>query len=135
MKTVLLVEDVAGIALAFGVRLKSMGYAVRFARDAAGALAQASQQQPDAALLDILLPGSDGFVVADRLRLLEGAAALPLIFITASRRPSFRERAKSLGAVGYLEKPFEASLLAEVLDAALSPGHLHAPDLLAGQPG
>jgi CheY-like chemotaxis protein len=135
MKTVLLVEDDAGIALAFGIRLKSLGYAVRFARDAADALTQASQQQPDAVLLDILLPGSDGFVVADRLRLLEGAAALPLIFITASRRPSFRERAKRLGAVGYLEKPFEASLLAETLEAALSPVHQPKPDLLAGHPG
>jgi CheY-like chemotaxis protein len=119
MKTVLLVEDDAGIALAFGIRLKSLGYAVRFARDATTAVAQASQQQPDVVLLDISLPGGDGFAVADRLRRLEGAAATPIIFITASRRPSFRERAKLLGAVGYLEKPFEASLLVEALAAAL----------------
>jgi two-component system chemotaxis response regulator CheY len=131
MKAVLLVEDDAGIALAFGIRLKSLGYAVQFARDATSAVARASQQHPDVVVLDITLPGSDGFAVADRLRQLEGIAATPIIFITASIRPSFRERAKLLGAAGYLEKPFDASLLAEALDAALSPRQMPTPGLLA----
>lgn len=131
MKTVVLVEDDANIALAFGVRLKAMGYAVYVARDAASAVSQVRKHAPDVVLLDISLPGGDGFLVADRLRRMDGSSATPIIFITASKRPDLRERAMQLGAVGFLEKPFEATMLADAIESALSPGDNWSPSVSA----
>jgi CheY-like chemotaxis protein len=127
MKTVVLVEDDAKIALAFGVRLKSMGYLVHVARDAVSAVAQVRKNQPDVVLLDISLPGGDGFMVAERLQRLDGSAATPIIFITASKKPGLRERAMALGAVAFLEKPFDATQLADAIEMALSPGDTWRP--------
>lgn len=121
MKTLVLVEDDKNIALAFGVRLKSMGYTVHVARDAVQAVSVVRKVRPDIVLLDISLPGGDGFLVAERLRAIDGLGAIPVIFITASKRPGLQSRAKMLGAVGFLEKPFEASDLANAIEYATMP--------------
>ena len=86
MKTVLIVEDDKGISLAMGIRLKAMGYQVESASDAVTAISQARKIDPDVILLDIGLPGGDGFVVAERLQQLNQTAVTPIVFITASRR-------------------------------------------------
>jgi len=131
MKSVLLVEDDAKLALAFGVRLKSMGYTVHIARDAISAVAEVRKTSPDVVLLDISLPGGDGFLVADRLSKLVGSAATPIIFITASKRPDLRERAMKMGAAAFLEKPFEATTLADAIESALSPSQNWHPEEVA----
>lgn len=133
MKTVLLVEDDRNIALAFGVRLKSMGYLVHTASDAANAVSQVRKTNPDVVLLDISLPGGDGFTVAERIRSLSGSAATPIVFITASRKPGLRERALQLGAVGFLNKPFDATQLADAIEMALYPGDHWEPQRQAAQ--
>ena len=133
MKTVVLVEDDPNIALAFGIRLKGMGYIVHIARDAVSAISQVRKHQPDVVLLDISLPGGDGFSVAERLRSMDGSAATPVIFITASKRPGLREHALQLGAVGFLEKPFEATQLADAIESALYPGDNWQSELGAAQ--
>lgn len=122
MKTVLLVDDDNTILLGTGVRLKSMGYTVYTAKDAVSAVSAVRKNEPDVVVLDISLPAGDGFLVADRLQNLVGSAATPIIFITASDNPALRERAKKLGAVGFLKKPFDATSLADAIESALSPG-------------
>jgi CheY-like chemotaxis protein len=122
MKSVLLVDDDATILLGTGVRLKSMGYTVYTAKDAVSAISAVRKNEPDVVVLDISLPAGDGFLVADRLQNLVGSAATPIIFITASDNPALRERAKKLGAVGFLKKPFDATSLADAIETALSPG-------------
>lgn len=119
MKTVLLVEDDQKITLAIGVRLKAMGYNVITAADAVSAVAQARKHQPDVAILDINLPGGNGFVVAQRLQSLIQTSATPLIFITASKLAGLKEQAKQLGAVAFLEKPFDATQLADAIENSL----------------
>ena len=121
MKTVLLVDDDNTILLGTGVRLKSMGYTVYTAKDAVSAVSAVRKNEPDVVVLDISLPAGDGFLVADRLQNLVGSAATPIIFITASDNPALRERAKKLGAVGFLKKPFDATSLADAIETALSP--------------
>lgn len=121
MKTVLIVEDDKNIALALGIRLKAMGYSVVSASDAVMAVAQARKHEPDVVLLDIGLPGGDGFVVAERLRQLSQTAVTPIIFITASKRSGLRERAAELGAVRFIEKPFDATQVADAIETALTP--------------
>ncbi|MGD2168508.1 MAG: response regulator [Gammaproteobacteria bacterium] len=125
MKTVLIVEDHQRIALALSIRLKSMGYAVVSASDAITAVGQAKKALPDVVVLDIGLPGGDGFVVAERLAQHTDTAATPLVFITASKQSGLRERAFELGATGFLEKPFKATDLADAIETALM-----APDSL-----
>lgn len=120
MKTLLLVEDDEKIVIALQYRLKSMGYIVRTASDAIFAMQEAVRCQPDAILLDINLPGGDGFVVADRIRTSTQVAATPIIFITASRKSEFRERARLCGAAAYLEKPFGLFDLTNAIESCVA---------------
>jgi len=129
MKTVLLVDDDNTFLLATGTRLKNMGYTVYTAKDAVSAVSAVRKNEPDVVVLDISLPAGDGFLVADRLHNLDGSAAKPIIFITASDNPALRERAKKLGAVGFLQKPFAATSLADAIGTALSPGDNWRPSI------
>ena len=120
MKTILLVEDDKKISTALGYRLQSMGYKVESAMDAIYAMNETIRCRPDVILLDINLPGGDGFIVADRIRASTKVATTPVIFITASKSPEFRKRAEEFGAAGYLEKPFGVAELTEAIDVCLS---------------
>ncbi len=131
MKSVLLVDDNNTVLLSLGVRLKSMGYIVYTAKDAISAVSVTRKSSPDVVVLDISLPAGDGFLVAERLQGLVGSAATPIIFITASENPAHRERAKNLGAGGFLTKPFDATALADAIESALSPGANWEPVLEA----
>ena len=122
MKSVLLVDDDNTLLLAIGVRLKSMGYTVFTAKDAVSAVSAAVKNHPDIVVLDVSIPAGDGFLVAGRLRNMVSCAATPIIFITASASPHLRNRALSLGAAGFLTKPFDATTLADAIESALSPG-------------
>jgi CheY-like chemotaxis protein len=129
MKTVLLVDDDNTVLLGTGVRLKSMGYIIYTAKDAVSAVSAVRQCAPDVVVLDISLPAGDGFLVADRLQMLVGSVATPIIFMTASENPALRERAMKLGAVGFLKKPFDATSLADAIESALSPGDDWRPSI------
>jgi CheY-like chemotaxis protein len=122
MKTVLLIDDDNVLLLTIGVRLKSMGYTVFVAKDAVNAISAVRQNNPDVIVLDVSLPAGDGFMVAERLHNLVSTSATPIIFITASEKPGLRERAMKLGAVEFLNKPFDATTLADAIESALSPG-------------
>jgi two-component system cell cycle response regulator len=127
MKTVLLVDDDNTFLLTIGVRLKSMGYTVCTAKDAANAISAARKNNPDVVVLDVSLPAGDGFLVAERLQNLIVSAATPIIFVTASHKAALRERAMKLGAVAFLQKPFDATTLADQIESALSPSDSWRP--------
>ena len=129
VKSILMIDDDPNILLTLGVRLKGMGYTVFTAKDAVNAISAARKNMPDVVVLDISLPGGDGLQVAERLQRLGGGGAMPIIFITASENPVLRERAKQLGAVGYLTKPFDATQLADAIESALMPGDNWQPQL------
>jgi two-component system sensor histidine kinase/response regulator len=129
MKTVLLIDDDNIFLLTIGVRLKSMGYTICTAKDAASAISVVRKTGPDVIVLDVSLPAGDGFLVAERLRNLIVSAATPIIFITASERPGLRERAMKTGAVAFLNKPFDATTLADAIESALSPGDNWRPQV------
>ncbi len=105
--------------MVLAIRLKSAGYAVSTATDARSGLDAAIKEQPDAVLLDVSMPGGDGFSVAEGIQKL-GPKLPPIIFLTASKRPEFRKRANELGAAGFFEKPFDASELLAAVQATLS---------------
>ena len=125
---ILVVEDDKHIALALTVRLKAAGYDVMTAPDAVLAVSMALKHRPDLMVLDILMPGGNGFLVAERIQDLEAMLGVPCIFLTASKQPGLRDQARRLGAAGFFEKPYDAGeLLAtvrEILDARVNDGDL-----------
>jgi DNA-binding response OmpR family regulator len=108
---ILVVEDDKRIALALTVRLRAAGYDVITAPDAVLAVSMALKHHPDLMVLDILMPGGNGFVVAERIQDLEAMLGIPCIFLTASKQPGLREQARRLGAAGFFEKPYDAGAL------------------------
>ncbi|MBV1907028.1 MAG: response regulator [Pseudomonadales bacterium] len=120
MKTVLIVEDDRKISMAVCVRMQALGFEVAQAFDAAMAPVQARKSNPDLVMLDITMPGGDGFVVFDRLRNLTQTAATPIIFMTASKQPELRQKAEELGAAAFLEKPFGAGELTDTVKAVMN---------------
>ena len=118
-KKILVVEDDKRIVMALAVRLKGKGYDVVAAYDAVMAMTIAMHHRPDLVLLDISMPGGNGFMVAKRLQNEATTAGIPLIFLTASKQPGLRENAQDLGAVGFFEKPYEAEDPLAAIDGAL----------------
>ncbi|MFK7890591.1 MAG: response regulator [Granulosicoccus sp.] len=116
MRSVLLVEDDKKINLALSLRLKSMGFQVSSASDAVYAMNVAQQCNPEVVLLDINLPGGDGFMVADRIRASDTFSSTPIVFITASNEQKFRTRAKEYASCMFLEKPFHSMELIDAID-------------------
>lgn len=130
MKKILIVEDDKKIALALGVRLRKNGYQTILANDALEGTALAVKHQPDLVILDIMMPLGGGFSVAERLLNLPALATVPVIFITASKKPGLKEKAKELGAVCLIEKPYDSEKLLSIVRLALG----ETVDQHAGQP-
>jgi DNA-binding response OmpR family regulator len=120
MKTLLIIEDNQKIAQAMAIRLTHAGFNVVHAQDAVYAMAKALQYRPDLVILDINLPGGDGFLVAERLRAQAETASVPIVFITASKVPGLAQRVADVGAITLIEKPFSAAHLMDVIADVLS---------------
>jgi DNA-binding response OmpR family regulator len=118
-KQVLIIEDDQKIAMALALRLKAAGYAATTAYDALTGLNAAVSNPPALVLLDISMPAGNGFSVAEQIQTLIPTPT-PIIFLTASKKPGFREKAKKLGAAGYFEKPYEAEELFGAIRQALA---------------
>ena len=118
-KQVLIIEDDQKIAMALALRLKAAGYGTTTAYDALTGLNAAINNPPALVLLDISMPAGDGFSVAERIQSLIPTPT-PIIFLTASKKPDFREKAKKMGAAGYFEKPYEAEELFGAIRQALA---------------
>ncbi len=120
MKNILIIEDDPKLALALTVRLKSAGYEATAANDAVSGLNAVVKNPPDLVLMDICLLVGNGFTLSERIQTLL-PAPIPTIFLTASKQPGFRQKAKELGAAGYFEKPYEAEDLLAAIQVALNP--------------
>jgi len=118
-KKILVVEDDTKIAMGLGIRLKAAGYDPLLAQDGLGAVNVAVKNRPDLVLLDISIPAGNGFTVARRIQTAI-ATPTPIIFLTASKRPEFRQQAEELGAVGFFEKPFEADQVLATIKQTLA---------------
>jgi len=120
VKRILIVEDDERIARALAVRLTAAGYETSMAHDGLAGLRAAVVEKPDLVLLDISLAAGDGFTVAERIQS-NIPTPMPIIFLTASKRPEFRQKAERLGAIGFFEKPFEANALLTAINRAVTP--------------
>ena len=114
---ILVVDDEQDMARALQVRLKANGYNVVFASDSVQAFTIANEEKPDLIILDIMMPGEDGFIVAERLKQSAATHRIPIIFLTGI--PGGEERAYKLGAFGYVMKPYQPEELLETIHNAL----------------
>ena len=115
MTTVLVIDDEAPIRLLCRVNLEAEGMPVLEAGDGPSGLEAARDGSPDVILLDVMMPGLDGWGVAEALLEDDRTADIPIIFLTA--RAEFRDRARGLdiGGVDYITKPFNPVELAPVV--------------------
>jgi len=115
MTKVLVIDDEAPIRLLCRVNLEAEGMDVVEAADGPTGLEKARDDQPDVVLLDVMMPGLDGWRVAEQLLEAEQTRDIPIIFLTA--RAEFRDRAKGLdiGGVDYVTKPFNPLELAPLV--------------------
>jgi len=121
MKKILIVEDDQKIAMALAIRLKANGYEASVAPDALAGSSQARAFRPDLILLDISMPGGNGFQLAEEFLRMPQTNGTPMIFITASKQPEIRSKIEELGAVGLLEKPFDTEELLLLIDRQFNP--------------
>src|SRR5215204_3068859 len=115
MTRVLVIDDEAPIRLLCRVNLEAEGMSVLEADDGPSGLATARAEHPDLVLLDVMMPGLDGWGVAEALLEDDDTSSIPIIFLTA--RAEFRDRARGLdiGGVDYITKPFNPVELAPVV--------------------
>ena len=115
MTRVLVIDDEAPIRLLCRVNLEAERMEVLEADDGPTGLDAAKTQKPDVILLDVMMPGLDGWRVAEELLDDPRTAGIPIVFLTA--RAEFRDRARGLNAGGieYITKPFNPLGLAPLV--------------------
>lgn len=112
---VLIVDDEANIVISLEFLMEQAGYAVEIARSGDEALVKIDQFAPDLVLLDVMLPGVNGFDILQRVRQEPRHSRMAVIMLTAKGRDVEVTKGLALGANAYITKPFSTrELLAEV---------------------
>ncbi|HZU19665.1 MAG TPA: response regulator [Gaiellaceae bacterium] len=117
---VLVIDDEAPIRLLCRVNLEAEGMDVLEAADGPSGLEKARAETPDVVLLDVMMPGLDGWRVAEELLDDPRTESIPIVFLTARAELRDRARGIDLGGVDYVTKPFNpvelAPLVRDLLD-------------------
>ena len=115
MTKILVIDDEAPIRLLCRVNLEAENMEVIEAADGPSGLEKARTESPDVILLDVMMPGIDGWRVAEQLLDDPSTSNIPIVFLTA--RAEFRDRARGLdiGGVDYVTKPFNPLELAPLV--------------------
>jgi len=115
-RRVLVVDDNADAASTLGQLLKSLGHETRVVHDGPAALVAAAEFRPDVVLLDIGMPGMDGYEVARRLNALKGERKFRIVAVTGWGQEADRERAKEAGFDQHVVKPVDVGLLSRIVE-------------------
>jgi two-component system cell cycle response regulator len=108
---ILIVDDVPANARLLEARLAADYYQVASAHDGSQALARAAEWQPDLILLDVMMPGMDGYECCRRLKAEERTQHIPVVMVTSLGEPGERLRGLETGADDFLTKPIEFDTL------------------------
>jgi CheY-like chemotaxis protein len=117
---VLVIDDEQAIRAVCSVNLTASGMDVLEAADGERGLDLARRERPDLILLDVMMPGVDGWDVARRLGADPSTREIPVVFLTARAEASDRRHAQHLGGVGYIVKPFDPVKLGELIEDVLT---------------
>lgn len=117
--SVLVVDDDWRVRELVQLALEESGFSVTTAADGVRAIAFVRKERPAALVLDLTLPGTDGFAVAEAVREIHGDK-VPILVVSAD--DSSREKVDAIGAVGHLGKPFDLDELIQLVERAVE-GH------------
>ncbi len=113
---ILIIDDAPDIV---ALMLKSRGYQVDIAKDGPEGIEKAKSGHPDLILLDIMMPGMDGYEVCAKLKADPDVKEIPIIMLTARDEPEAVTRCITIGAEDYIVKPFNLPALASKMKRLL----------------
>lgn len=117
--TILLIEDNEQNAYLVEYLLTARGWKIVCAADGATGLELADTESPELILLDIQLPGMDGYEVARKLKAKEHLDEIPIVAVTSYAMPGDRENCLAAGCTGYIEKPIDPGNFADQVERLL----------------
>ncbi len=118
-KTILVVDDTPeNIDILVGIL--GATYTVKAALNGEKAVKRANKQPPDLILLDVMMPGMDGYEVFEQLKSESSTENIPVIFVTGHSEGAEKEKGMAMGASGYLTKPIDPEKLISMLNKVLS---------------
>ena len=123
------VEDEEDIARLISHNLQASGFQVRSFSSAPTLLSEVARQAPSLFLLDVMLPGTDGFTLCRQIRQNSALSAIPVIFLTAKTGEADRVRGLELGGDDYITKPFSPRELVARIRTVLR-GSAHSADVV-----
>ena len=116
---ILIIEDDSDLRRGLNLRLRACNYDTAFAADAVMALNIAKKELPDLILLDLGLPGGDGFLVLERMKNIASLACTPVIVLSARDPKANEKRALDAGAEAFFQKPVDNQELMTAIHRAL----------------
>ena len=115
MKKILIADDEPDVVGMLTMRLRAHGYEIVTACDGIQAIVYAKREKPDLILMDIKMPGRDGYFVLKSLRMSMGTDTIPILFLSALPPAEVRAKTVELGADGFISKPYDPEkLLAKI---------------------
>ena len=117
---VLVADDASDVRNLVAAHLKRSGHTVLLAEDGPEAFAVAVEERPDLAIVDIMMPGMNGYDLTSKLREAEATEDMPIIVLTARAGGADRSHAFKVGADAYIQKPFELQRLTEEIATVMS---------------
>jgi DNA-binding response OmpR family regulator len=117
---ILIVEDDPSFSRAINHIIQKEGYDVVTATNGMTGLRMAQEEKPDLMVLDVMLPGLDGFEICHRLRQAPLTANLPIIMLSAKGQEADKSTGLKVGASEYLTKPIDRTLLLEKITSLLA---------------
>jgi CheY-like chemotaxis protein len=130
---VLIVDDDPATRLLYAANLELEGLRVIEASDGRAGLARAREEHPDLILTDVMMPGIDGFALAEELRGDERTSRIPLIFLSGEVTQGREARAHEYGALAFLAKPVDVQALASLVASVFAAAREAAPLGVAGE--
>jgi DNA-binding response OmpR family regulator len=131
---ILIVDDDQDTLMAISLRLRMNGYDTALATDGISAITVAQREHPDLVLLDLGLPGGDGFVVLERLRMFASLAAVPVVILSGQDPHENRNRAMEAGLSTYLQKPVDNEEMLAAIERCLSRPAMFVPTAMPPEP-
>jgi CheY-like chemotaxis protein len=120
IRRILIIDDEPDIREATQVCLEvSKGWSVTTASSSQEGLAKAASEQPDAVLLDVMMPDMDGLETFEQMRLNPKTQHIPIILLTAKAQPDDRRRFTQLDITAVITKPYDPLTLADQIEAIL----------------
>jgi two-component system phosphate regulon response regulator PhoB len=126
---IFVVEDDADIARLIAHNLRATGFTVQSFVSGASVISEALREMPSLFLLDVMLPGTDGFELCRHIRQTPALSAIPIIFLTAKTSESDRVKGLELGGDDYITKPFSPrELVARIRSVLRGLSHESEPE-------